>query len=78
MTWSLDEDFLRTDSNGSNVPLADALESTVETTDMNENPLTSFWYSPFGDTTTTGAQISEIAQYAGFALPVEGGTVDHE
>lgn len=64
-TGGIDELFQRTDSNGSVVPLADALGSTIALVNSSGNLVTTYSYDPFGNTTTAGAVSSNPSQYTG-------------
>jgi RHS repeat-associated protein len=65
--WSggLDELFQRTDSNGTVVPLADALGSTISLVNSSGSLATMYSYDPFGNTTTAGATSANPSQYTG-------------
>jgi len=61
----LDEYFMRTDSSGTSVPLTNALGSTIAMTNSTGAIATTYWYSPYGITTVTGATSGNSSQYAG-------------
>jgi len=60
-----DEFFQRTDSNGTVVPITDALGSVLGLADSNGNLTTQYSYDPFGNTTVSGAASGNPSQYTG-------------
>jgi RHS repeat-associated protein len=64
-TGGLDQIFQRTDSNGTAVPLADALGSTIALVDSTGNIKTTYTYDPFGNTTPAGSTSANPSQYTG-------------
>jgi RHS repeat-associated protein len=64
-TGAMDEFFQRTDSNGTMVPLTDALGSVLALADANGNATTQYSYDPFGNTNVSGAASSNPLQYTG-------------
>ena len=65
MSGGLDENFLRTDSNGSVVPITDAVGSTLGLANNSGSLVTTYSYDPYGNTTTSGAASGNTTQYAG-------------
>jgi RHS repeat-associated protein len=65
LTGGLDELFQRSDNNGTVVPLADALGSTIALVDSSGNINTTYSCDPFGNTTAAGAVSGNPSQYAG-------------
>jgi RHS repeat-associated protein len=61
----VDEIFTRSDSNGTVVPIIDALGSVLALADSNGNLTTQYSYDPFGNTTVSGAASSNPSQYTG-------------
>jgi RHS repeat-associated protein len=64
LTGRVDENFLRTDANGTASYLTDALGSTVALTDANAATLAQYSYQPFGVTSESGSS-SNPYQYTG-------------
>ncbi len=64
-TGGIDELLQRTDSNGTVVPLADALGSTIALVDSTGSLKTTYSYDPFGNTTTAGTASANPSQYTG-------------
>jgi len=64
-TGGTDELFQRTDSNGTVVPLTDALGSTIALVNSNGSIATTYSYDPFGNTATAGAASANPSQYTG-------------
>jgi RHS repeat-associated protein len=61
----IDENFARTDSNGSVVYLNDALGSTIGLSESPGSIASSYSYQPFGATTTGGAASTSTYQFTG-------------
>jgi RHS repeat-associated protein len=61
----IDENFARTDSNGTNTFLADALGSTIALADVSGIAQTSYTFEPFGVTTASGAPNANDMQFTG-------------
>ena len=61
----IDEYFIRTAANGSQILLCDALGSTLGLLDANGVLQTEYTYEPFGATTATGAASTNPFQYTG-------------
>lgn len=64
-TGGMDELFQRSDSNGTVVPLTDALGSTIALVNSSGSIQTIYSYDPFGNTTTTGTTSANPSQYTG-------------
>jgi RHS repeat-associated protein len=64
-TGGTDEFFQRTDSNGTVVPITDALGSVIALADGSGNLTTQYSYDPFGSTTVSGAASGKTSQYTG-------------
>ncbi len=62
---AIDEVFSRTTATGSRFLLADALGSTIALTDSTGATTTSYTYTPFGATATSGEASSNPAQFTG-------------
>jgi RHS repeat-associated protein len=60
-----DEFFQRSDSNGSVVPLTDALRSVLALADSSGNLVTQYTYDPFGNTTVAGAPSGNAFEFTG-------------
>ena len=61
----IDEYFIRTAANGSQILLFDALGSTLGLLDTNGVLQTEYTYEPFGATTATGTASPNPFQYTG-------------
>jgi RHS repeat-associated protein len=61
----IDEFFTRSDSNGTVVPIIDALGSVLGLADASGNLTTQYAYDPFGNTTISGAASGNPSQYTG-------------
>jgi len=68
----LDENFARTDSSGSSAILSDLLGSTIGLVNSSGAISTGYQYSPFGQTTTSGASSTNPLQYTGRELDSTG------
>jgi RHS repeat-associated protein len=64
-TGGTDELFQRSDSNGTVVPLTDALGSVLALADASGNLTAQYSYDPFGNTTASGAASGNPSQYTG-------------
>lgn len=65
LTGDIDEVFQRAEAAGTAILLGDALGSTIALTDSTGLVQAGYTYSPFGETTTTGASASNPTQYTG-------------
>ena len=65
LSGGIDEIFTRTDSSGSWSPLLDDLGSSLALTDANGAAQTQYTYGAFGQSTATGADNNNAAQYTG-------------
>ena len=61
----IDENFTRTDGNGTRTFLADGLGSTLALADMSGGVQTQYAFDPFGSTTMSGAASTNAVQFAG-------------
>jgi YD repeat-containing protein len=65
LTGGIDEFFLRTDTNGSVVPITDTLGSVLALVDSSGNIQTQYTYDAFGGTSASGFASGNPAQYTG-------------
>ncbi|MFY9620674.1 MAG: kelch repeat-containing protein [Pyrinomonadaceae bacterium] len=65
LSGGIDEIFTRTDSSGSWNPLLDGLGSSLALTDATGAAQTQYTYGAFGQSTATGADNNNAAQYTG-------------
>jgi RHS repeat-associated protein len=65
LTGGVDEYFARTDTNGTQTYLTDALGSILGLTDANGNVTTQYTYEAYGKTTASGAANDNAFQYTG-------------
>jgi RHS repeat-associated protein len=65
LTGGIDEIFSRSDSNGTSIPLANGLGSSMSLTSNTGSLVTSYSYDPFGGTSTSGQSSANPSEYAG-------------
>ncbi|WDZ87372.1 RHS repeat-associated core domain-containing protein [Micromonospora cathayae] len=66
LTTGLDQTLVRTDADGTRIPVTDALGSVLGLADTTDGTLTSrYTYDPFGAVTATGAASGNTQQYTG-------------
>jgi RHS repeat-associated protein len=61
----IDEFFSRTDSTGTSVPITDALGTVLALVNSSGNITTQYQYDPFGNTTSTRGNSTNVFQYTG-------------